>query len=316
MRHAIEVEGLTRRFGRGAQEVVALDDVSFTVGAGEILALLGANGAGKTTLAKILSTLLLPTSGTARVNGLDIVRDERKVRACTAVVFGGDRGLYGQLSALDNLRYFSVLNGVGRAGLQARLQGVLDEVGIAHAADRPVETFSKGMKQRLHIAIGIISQPQVLLLDEPTVGLDPIEAQRLREAIAGLRSRGVTVLLTSHYLLDVERLADRVMVLGNGRISHDMSLPEFVRQAGYAAMVVITGSGSAPRTSALAAAGLDEAARSDDGHRWEVRIRIRQWSPDIFAIISHTFADSVVDDVKVEQVRLEDAFAAVTGRAR
>ncbi|MFC7817166.1 ABC transporter ATP-binding protein [Streptomyces sp. NPDC057367] len=294
--------------------MVALDDISFSVPQGQILALLGANGAGKTTLTKVLSTLLLPTSGTVRMLGMDVTREERAVRSRISVIFGGDRGLYGQLSAVENLRYFAVLNGVGRKGLLSKVHAALEEVGISHAADRAVETFSKGMRQRLHIAIGIISEPQVLLLDEPTVGLDPIEAQRLREAVAAMRDRGVTVLLTSHHLLDVERLADRVMVLAGGRLTHDMTLTEFSQQAGHAAIVQITGHGSAPDTTELDRAAMDVVSRSEGENGWEVRVRVGSWSPEVFADIAQAFSKTDVTDVKVEQARLEDAFAAVTGQ--
>jgi ABC-2 type transport system ATP-binding protein len=316
MEPPIEVTDLVRVFGRGPDQVRALDGVSFTVPHGEVAALLGANGAGKTTLTKILSTLLLPSAGTARVFGLDVRREERRIRAQVSAIFGGDRGLYGQLSAVDNLRYFAVLGGIGRRGLRQRLADALDQVGLSGAAHRPVQTFSKGMRQRLHIAIGMISEPKLLLLDEPTVGLDPVEAQRLREAIGQLRDRGVTVLLTSHYLLDVERLADRVLVLAGGRIGYDLPLSDFIREAGHTASVVIAGTGPKPPVDRFAVAGLAVVGGTGDEHGWEIRVGVRDWQPETFGAVSQALAGATVHQVRVEEVRLEEAFAVISGRVR
>lgn len=309
MSAAIEVQDISRVFDGGGERVRALDRVSFSVGAGEIVGLLGSNGAGKTTLTKILATLLLPTSGTARVLGVDVVRDPRQVRATQSVVLGGDRGLYGQLSARENLRFFGMLDGLAHRDLMSRVGDSLAEVGLAEAADRKVSGFSRGMRQRLHIAIGMISRPRVLLLDEPTVGLDPVEAGRLREAVAGLRDRGVTVLLTSHYLLDVEQLADRVIMLERGRVTHQMTVAQFTASVGYAATIVVRGSGPVPDTAGLGRPG-DVAAEvtAGDGGGWVISLRLRTWSAGIFAELSSALAAAEVHDVEVRPARLEEAF--------
>ncbi|MFE9765019.1 ABC transporter ATP-binding protein [Streptomyces sp. NPDC005808] len=311
---AIVVEGLGRTFNDRGRELVALRDVSFQVGAGEIVGLLGSNGAGKTTLTKILATLLLPTAGAARIFGHDVTRDLREVRRMTGVVLGGDRGLYAKLNGRDNLRFFAMLAGVGRRGLSAKLDAALEEVGLVGAADRAVETYSKGMRQRLHIAIGMIAEPRVLLLDEPTVGLDPVEAERLRGTVAGLRDTGVSVLLTSHYLLDIERLASRVIILADGTLAADLPVEEFARQAGYTATVTVRGTGSPPDGGALssrdiAVGGVDVA----DGS-WTLRLHVRDWSVGSFGLLEQALAHVSVLDVRIDPVRLEDVYSHVAAR--
>ncbi|MFI6481435.1 ABC transporter ATP-binding protein [Nonomuraea sp. NPDC050663] len=293
---SIVVKGLSRSFGG----VRALDDVSFEVAPGEVVALLGVNGAGKTTLTKILSTLLLPSGGSAQIMGHDVAGEAKACRAATGVVFGGDGGLYGRLSGRDNLRFFAMLAGLGRRGLRARVDSALERVGLGAAADRPVQTYSKGMRQRLHLAVGFIASPQVLLLDEPTVGLDVIEAQRLRDTVRDLRGSGLTVLLTSHLLLDVEQLADRVLLLQGGRITEDLPLASFTGLAGYAALVVVRGRGPHPVPR--------DAAVAVDGDTWELTLRVREWDASVFAELGHELAGYEVSDLSVREVRLEDAF--------
>jgi ABC-2 type transport system ATP-binding protein len=311
---AIVVERLGRTFVERGREIVALRDVSFRVEAGEIVGLLGSNGAGKTTLTKILATLLLPTTGTARIFGHDVTRDLREVRRMTGVVLGGDRGLYAKLCGRDNLRFFAMLAGVGRRGLSAKLDAALEEVGLVGAADRAVETYSKGMRQRLHIAIGMIAEPRVLLLDEPTVGLDPVEAERLRGTVAALRDTGVSVLLTSHYLLDIERLAGRVIILAGGALAADLPVEEFARMAGYTATVTVRGTGRPPDDSALsfpdiAVGGVDVAQGS-----WTLRLHVRDWSVGSFGLLEKALAHVGVLDVRIDPVRLEDVYSHVAAR--
>lgn len=309
---AIQVAGLTRSFSGHGGPVTVLDGVSLQVGYGEIVALLGVNGAGKTTVIKILSTLLLPTSGSVRVAGHDVVRDPRRARQATSVVFGGDRGLYSRLTGRDNLRFFGVLAGLSRSQLRTRIDAALEKVNLAAAAGQRVETYSRGMRQRLHLAIGLIAQPRVLLLDEPTVGLDPVESSRLRDVVLDMRNEGTGILLTSHYLLDVEELASRVLLLSNGHVRKDLTLAEFVRQSGRAATVTVRGRDLPPDIDNARLPPIVVASNlRAEGASWVVELQLREWQADTFGILDNLFRAVTVEDVQVRETRLEEAFTAL-----
>jgi ABC-2 type transport system ATP-binding protein len=222
---AIEAAGLRRVYRSRTgwlrprrTEVAAVRGISFSVRRGELFGLLGPNGAGKTTTIKMLNTLLIPTSGTAQVCGYDVVTATREVRQRIGYVFGGDRGLYDRLSALDNLRYFAELYGVPPRRQRIRIGEVLDLVGLTGRERERVEGYSRGMRQRLHIARGLLHSPEVLFLDEPSIGVDPVAARELRRTVADLAAAGTTVLLTTHYMAEAEELCDRIAVIAGGRI--------------------------------------------------------------------------------------------------
>jgi len=222
--YAIEVKGLTREyatrsfFGGVAKVTKALDGIDFQVAPGELFGLIGPNGAGKTTTVKILTTLLTPTSGEARILGLNVTRDLYEIRRRIGIVFGGERGLYNRVSALDNLRYFSDLYGVDPSVAKERIPGLLKAVGLADRAQEKVEKYSRGMKQRLHIAKALVHDPEVLFLDEPTIGLDPAGARDIRNMIREMKKEGKTILLTTHYMFEAEELCQRVAVISKGKI--------------------------------------------------------------------------------------------------
>jgi ABC-2 type transport system ATP-binding protein len=203
---------------RRSLEVEAVRGVSFEVGEGELFGLLGPNGAGKTTTIKMLITLLLPTAGSARVLGYDVVKESRKVRERIGYVFGGDRGLYERLPALDNLRYFAELYGVPPREQRGRIAELLELVGLTGREKEKVEGYSRGMRQRLHIARGLLHDPPVVFLDEPTIGVDPVGARELRATIASLTEAGKTVLLTTHYMFEADALCDRIAVIAKGEL--------------------------------------------------------------------------------------------------
>jgi ABC-2 type transport system ATP-binding protein len=223
---AIEVDGLCRTYRsrrgiarRRRNDVEALRGISFEVERGELFGLLGPNGAGKTTTIKILATLLLPSAGSARVLGFDPAREPGKVRPRIGHVFGGDRGLYDRLSALDNLRYFADLYRVPVREKRARIGELLELVGLAGRERERVETYSRGMRQRLHIARGLLHDPEILFLDEPTIGLDPVGAREVRETVATLRTQGKTILLTTHYMYEADELCQRIAVISEGELA-------------------------------------------------------------------------------------------------
>jgi ABC-2 type transport system ATP-binding protein len=223
--HAIEAIDLVRTyrthtgvFRRRPLEVEAVRGVTFHVEPGELFGLLGPNGAGKTTTIKMLITLLLPTSGTARVMGHDVIKDTDEVRRRIGYVFGGDRGLYDRVSALDNLRYFAELYGVDPADQRQRIAALLEMVGLTGREKEKVEGYSRGMRQRLHIARGLLHDPEVVFMDEPSIGLDPVGARELRQTVQSLVDAGKTVLLTTHYMFEADALCDRIAVINGGRI--------------------------------------------------------------------------------------------------
>ncbi len=220
---AVEIRNLSRVYRTGkrrssTEEVTALDGVTLGIERGEIHGLLGPNGAGKTTLVKILSTVLLPTTGTATVEGFDVVEDTEEVRKRIGIVFGGERGLYFRLTPRRILRYWAALYKLPDSVAQLRVEELIARVGLTEWADRRVETFSRGMKQRLHLARGLIGDPPVLFLDEPTTGLDPVSAHEFRSLIDGLRSDGRTILLTTHDMDEAESVCDRITLIDHGQL--------------------------------------------------------------------------------------------------
>ncbi|MEA2662451.1 MAG: type transport system ATP-binding protein [Chloroflexota bacterium] len=223
--NAIQLRGIRRVFNiktgtirRHAKQVVAIDGLSMDVGEGELFGLLGPNGAGKTTTIKILTTLLMPTTGTATVHGRDVVREAAGVRREIGFVFGGERGLYYRLSGRDNLRYFAELYRVPPAEIRRRVDELLEMVGLTEKAEESVEGYSRGMKQRLHLARTLVHRPRVLFLDEPTIGLDPIGARDIRRIVTELHRQGTTIILTTHYLFEADAMCERIGVIDKGRL--------------------------------------------------------------------------------------------------
>ena len=207
-------------FSKERDGAVALDSVNLRIEEGELCGLLGRNGAGKTTLIKILSTLILPTGGTARVNGFDILKDDASVRSSVGLISSDERSFYWRLSGRDNLLFFASLQKIPPAKAGERIKEVLDLVGLNGMGKEVFQNYSGGMKQRLSIARGLLHDPDVLFMDEPTKGLDPEAADRLRTFIRRdlVEGAGRTVLLATHNLAEAEEICDTVAIMHRGSL--------------------------------------------------------------------------------------------------
>jgi ABC-2 type transport system ATP-binding protein len=296
--------------------VEAVRGISFDVAAGELFGLLGPNGAGKTTTIKMLITLLLPTGGEARVLGYDVVRDAREVRKRIGYVFGGERGLYERLSGLDNLRYFAELYGVSGRRQRARIDEVLDLVGLRGREKERVEGYSRGMRQRLHIARGILHDPQVVFLDEPTIGVDPVGARELRSTIGTLVQSGKTVLLTTHYMFEADTLCDRVAVIAKGRIVAQGTPRELKRHVADRTVVEVEVFGVADETvrRLRGIAGVTSVSIEDREHAQVLTIQ----SPrglELAQELPRWLDGAQIGRIAAREPTLEDAYVALVTEA-
>ncbi len=201
------------------EKVVAVKDISLRIDKGQIVGLLGINGAGKTTTIKMLTTLIEPTNGSYSFDGIDAIVRPDLVKRQINMIAGGERMIYWRLTAYENLWYYGQLYGIDNTLLKKRIEQLLHIVGLEDKADLPVETYSKGMKQRLQIARGLINDPKYIFLDEPTIGLDAVVTKDLHREIRGLaKDQGKGILLTSHYLSEVEELCDYIYIMNKGEL--------------------------------------------------------------------------------------------------
>ena len=241
----IRVDAVSKSFGKRG-EVHAVRNVSFGAPHGQITGLLGPNGAGKTTLLRMLATLIVPDQGTASVGGLDVVRDRYAVREGIGVLSDA-RGLYPRLTARENVRYYGALHGLAGAALENRIATLLHTLGLDALADRRTQGFSQGEKMKVAIARALVHDPQTIMLDEPTNGLDIMSVRALREQLRLLRGAGKCVLFSSHVMQEVAALCDRIVILGAGRVVAAGSAAELLAWSGAAtledAFVALLGTG-------------------------------------------------------------------------
>ena len=294
---------------RERKTVDAVKGVSFQVERGELFGLLGPNGAGKTTTIKMLITLLLPSSGHASVLGHDVVAEARAVRRSIGYVFGGDRGLYERLSAVDNLRYFSELYGVPPREQRARIGELIELVGLTGREKERVEGFSRGMRQRLHIARGLLHDPAVLFLDEPTIGIDPVGARELRTTIATLRDQGKTILLTTHYMFEADELCDRIAVIRSGTIVAS-GTPDQLKErvtTGHVLEVETFGVDEGVRTAVQQLVGVRSVSVDEHGHSQVLIVQV-ETGVEVAAQVLGLLAGTRVGRVVTRQPTLEDAY--------
>ena len=319
--NAIEVQNLRRIFKanvgtirRRTKEVVAIDDISFTVQPGELFGLLGPNGAGKTTTVKILTTLLLPTSGNIRILGYDVVKQANRLRPRIGFIFGGERGLYWRLSGVDNLRYFASLYHMEPDVTRQRIPYLLEMVGLAGRGDEKVEGYSRGMKQRLHIARTLLHDPEILFLDEPTIGLDPVGGRELREVIRNLQSEEKTILLTTHYMFEADALCQRLAVIKDGRIIASGS-PETLKQNVQDLSVVeveLFGVSDAILNQLRAQPYVDTVSVENRNQKQALLIQSPRGA-EVVSDILHLLDGMRVGKVAVREPTLEDAYVRLVG---
>jgi ABC-2 type transport system ATP-binding protein len=299
---------------RQKRTIHALKNVSLQVQPGEIYGLVGPNGAGKTTLIKVLTTLLLPTTGRAEVLGFDVAKQPRHIRPLVNFILGGERGLYWRISGQDNLRYFADLYRVKPQVAEKRSQELLKMVGLWERRQERVEGYSKGMKQRLHIAKALINDPQVLFLDEPTIGLDPVAARAVRELISEIRGRGVTIFLTSHYMWEMETLCDRIAVLREGEIvtiDTPANLKRYVNGLEVVELQVLGGLSDVPEKLGQRA-DVTAVSVSTSGHVQTLRVQTND-SKATLAEIRTTLPEVDLSRLVVRPPNLEDAYVQLVG---
>jgi ABC-2 type transport system ATP-binding protein len=325
--YAVEARNLrkifrTREGGilfRGKQrEIVAVNDVSFYINFGEIFGLLGPNGAGKTTTIKILSTLLLPDSGEAWVNGFNVVTEAKMVRESIGVSLYSDRGFYWKLTGRENLMYFARLYHLQRDYAEKRINELFSMLDLAGDANRLVEEYSTGMKSKLNIARALLHDPPILFLDEPTIGLDPNSARKVREVVLELKKQGKTILLTTHNMFEAEYLSDRVAIINKGRIIAVGTPRELKEKVSGKRVVELEVSGNYRKLEArLKGIGGVEAVslKENNGSGYTSLIRIIYSGDEVLDRIIAMLANS---DVKIRSLRnleptLEDVFVYYTG---
>jgi ABC-2 type transport system ATP-binding protein len=305
----VQAEGVTKRFGK----VQALAGLDLVVESGQVVALLGPNGAGKTTFVRTLATLVRPDGGTVRVAGHDVVRQAREVRAQIGLA-GQSAAVEGAMTGRENLEMVARLYGLGRADAKARARNVVDELGLGDVADRLVRTYSGGQRRRLDLGASLVGSPRLLLLDEPTTGLDPRSRIELWEAIRALSSKGTDVLLTTQYLDEADRLASRIVIVDHGRVIADGTPGELKRRAGRDVVEAhvrdagdLVVAADALRPFGAAEPVLDVATR-------RISLAVQGGTDDLTAAARALDALGVaVDDLTLRRPTLDEVFLALTG---
>lgn len=308
----LECAHLVKQFG----DLTAVDDVSFSVAPGETYGLLGPNGAGKTTTISMIAGLLQATSGQVQVLGSRIDPAANRAKGAIGLV-PQDIALYPDLSATENLSFFGRLQGLSGKELDRRIDVVLDVVGLADRAKDRIETYSGGMKRRANIAVGMLHEPTLLILDEPTVGVDPQSRNSILESVDALGASGMAVIYTTHYMEEAERLCDRIGIIDDGRLVAEGTRSELIARLGEAASVAIRLEGAVSareqwRSAVLAAPGVVGVEQRQDG------ATITCDSPPQAVAAAFTAAESAdltISGVEIATPDLEAVFLNMTGKA-
>jgi ABC-2 type transport system ATP-binding protein len=309
MDDAIEVEGLVKRFG----EKVALDGVSFAVPRGTVCGLLGPNGAGKTTAVRIMTTLSVPDAGSATVAGVDVLADPAGVRRMIGLA-AQDATVDGLLTGRENLEMIGELHHIGRRAARSRAAELLEQFDLADAGDRLAKTYSGGMRRRLDLAATLVARPEVLFLDEPTTGLDPRARIELWGVLETLVDQGTTLMLTTQYLEEADRLADDIVVIDHGAVIARGDARALKRQVGGAQVfVTVADPARVPDVVALVAGVADgEPAVDDDGRGVQAPA---EGGPRVVSQLAEALAaaEVEVEDIGLRQPTLDDVFLTLTG---
>lgn len=309
----IEAEDLKRCFGpasKGGSEKIAVNGISFKVRKGEIYGILGPNGAGKTTTIKMLSTLLIPTSGRATILGMD-VSDEKNVRIIRGrinVVSGGERGLYYRLSGRQNLEFFADLYGIPKRKQKELIDDLLSTVELTEAADIKAENYSRGMKQRIHIARALINSPEVLFLDEPTIGLDPEISKGIRKLIRRLSDGGTTIILTTHYMFEAEELCNNMIILSKGNIVGQGTVGEIKDSISSVSSIrIVTEKDPSDAVKTFTEEGFDSVSSRLLNGRYVIKITANERIDD-FSHFENAVRRYGIVNIGMEEPTLEDAY--------
>ncbi len=325
MQGQVRIENLTKTYHTRQRKglfkseeklVEALKGVSLEIKPGEIFGLLGPNGAGKTTLIKCLTTLLLPTSGEAWINGYHLTRDDNQIRATVGCMLMGERGLYWKLTGRENMTFFGALYHLNPAARRRRADEIIERLHLGDIADRAVETYSSGQKMKLAFAKALINDAPLLILDEPTNTLDLPSARELRAVVHELNQEGKTVIYTTHIMAEAETMCDRVAIIDRGEVLALGNVPELKASLNREAVIRIEGVISAKASQAVQALpGVSQAATTPvNGH-----VQLTVMAQDHQALLPRlietlTAYNAVMQKITPEEVTLEDVFIARTGR--
>jgi ABC-2 type transport system ATP-binding protein len=311
MADAILVEGLHKRYG----EVVALDGVDLAVPEGTVLGLLGPNGAGKTTAVRVLTTLTKPDAGRAQVAGLDVVREPARVRTLIGLA-GQYAAVDGNLTGRENLVLVGRLNHMSRRDARSRATVLLQRFDLSDAADRTVKTYSGGMRRRLDLAAALVNRPPVLFLDEPTTGLDPRSRTELWSIIGELVAEGTTLLLTTQYLEEADRLAHRIAVIDVGRVIAEGTSDELKARLGGTSLEVGVPDELAAKGAAEVLSPLGMLAERDDDGGTVLRLTVENGPRALVEVVRGLDARGITaTSLALREPSLDDVFLALTGHA-
>lgn len=317
----LDIQEVRRTFNKG--KFIAVDNVSLAINKGEIHALIGPNGAGKTTLVKMVSTILDPSAGRILINGLDTKRQVSSARRNLGVVLGGDLGFYPRATAEQNMKFFADIAGIDVRRIKVEVDRVLEIVELNDRRKSRVNTFSRGMMQRMHIARALLGDPSLLVLDEPTTGLDPDIALTIRKLIGDLQKEGKAILMTSHTMSEIEGLASDISVIGAGKLALTGKLKDVIKHSGVSVTSTLTLQAEDLHALAplKAVSAVKEIRKTPRGAHWALTIiwknetTVENANSELNALFKQNGV-SVPIDLFSRPANLEDAYLAMASELR